>query len=374
MSDASLRERLRTATLPRPSPRIPLRPARGCPSSRSPALMAKRGRPRSAAPTCGHVNIDVRLLTIEDQEAGARLDSFVSSHLGQISRTRIQRAIEDGDILVNDRIMKASYRVRPGDQIEIDLPEPPPVELKAEPIPLSVVYEDDDLIVVDKPAGLVVHPGAGIEAGTLANALVHHFNELSGTAGRTRPGIVHRIDKDTSGLLVIAKNDATHENLSDQFRDRQVFKSYIALVYGKMSQMRGEIEARIGRSRNNRTRMAVLRGDAGRAAHTLFEVTARFSGFTLLSVQIKTGRTHQIRVHLAHIGHPLVGDSAYGGGRENSIRDSEIRRKVAGLGRHFLHSARLAFNHPRTGERMEFTSALPPDLAGFLDELRSNSA
>lgn len=328
--------------------------------------------PKRAATECGSVNTEIQLLTVEDQAAGARLDSFLSSHLDQISRTRVQRAIEDGDILVNDRVVKASYRVRPGDQIEIDLPEPPPVKLTAEPIPLSVIYEDDDLIVVDKPAGLVVHPGAGIESGTLANALVHHFNELSGMAGRIRPGIVHRIDKETSGLLVVAKNDPTHENLSNQFRDRQVFKSYTALVYGNMSQVQGEIEARIGRSRNNRTRMAVLRGDAGRTAHTLFEVTARLSGFTLLTVQIKTGRTHQIRVHLAHIGHPLVGDSAYGGGRENSIRGSEIRRKVAGLGRHFLHSTRLAFNHPRTGERMEFASALPPDLAGFLDELRSN--
>lgn len=317
---------------------------------------------------------EVQLLAIGDEAAGARLDSFLSSHLDKISRTRVQRAIEDGDILVNDRVVKASYRVRPGDQIEIDLPEPPPVELMAEPMPLNVVYEDDDLIVVDKPAGLVVHPGAGIESGTLANALVHHFNELSGKAGRVRPGIVHRIDKETSGLLVIAKNDTTHESLSDQFRDRQVFKSYIALVYGTMSQARGEIEARIGRSRHNRTRMAVLRGDAGRAAHTIFEVVERFSGFTLLSVQIKTGRTHQIRVHLAHIGHPVVGDSTYGGGRENSIRDSEIRRKVAGLGRHFLHSARLGFKHPRTGARLDFASALPPELAGLLDDLKSKGA
>ncbi len=320
------------------------------------------------------VTIEAQLLTIGDEAADARLDSFLSSHLDQISRTRVQRAIEDGDILVNERVVKASYRLRPGDQIEIDLPEPPPVELKAEPIPLTVVYEDNDLIVVDKPAGLVVHPGAGIESGTLANALVHHVNELSGKAGRIRPGLVHRIDKDTSGLLVIAKNDTSHESLSDQFRDRQVFKSYTALVYGKMSETRGEIETRIGRSRNNRTRMAVLRGDAGRAAHTIFEVAERFNGFTLLSVQIKTGRTHQIRVHLAHIGHPVVGDEAYGGGRENSIRASEIRRKVAALGRHFLHSARLAFKHPRTGERLEFASALPPDLAGLLDELSANKA
>ncbi|MEK6299534.1 MAG: RluA family pseudouridine synthase [Acidobacteriota bacterium] len=309
---------------------------------------------------------DAQLLTIGDQEAGSRLDSFLASHLDQISRTRIQRAIEDGDIVVNDHVVKASYRVRPGDQIDIDLPEPPPVELLPQPIPLNVVYEDEDLIVIDKPAGLVVHPGAGIESGTLANALVHHFNELSGKAGKTRPGIVHRIDKETSGLLVVAKNDTTHENLSNQFRDRLVFKRYVALVYGRVSTERGEIEARIGRSRGNRTRMAVLGGGAGRNAHTIFEVAARFNGFTLLNVQIKTGRTHQIRVHLSHLGHPVVGDSAYGGGRENSIRDSAIRREVAELGRHFLHSAQLSFNHPRTGERLEFTSALPAGLAGLL--------
>ena len=315
------------------------------------------------------MSVDAQLLTVTDEAAGARLDSFLASHLSQISRTRVQRAIEDGDILINERVVKVSYRVRPGDQIEIDLPEPPPVELKPEPIPLNVVYEDDDLIVIDKPAGLVVHPGAGMESGTLANALVHHFNELSGKAGKIRPGIVHRIDKETSGLLVVAKNDTTHESLSNQFRDRQVFKSYIALVYGRVPNERGEIEARIGRSRSNRTRMAVLKGGAGRTAHTIFEVAERFNGFTRLSVQIKTGRTHQIRVHLSHIGHPVVGDGAYGGGRENSIRDPVVKREVAGLGRHFLHSAQLAFSHPRTGERLEFSSALPTELAGLLQKL-----
>jgi 23S rRNA pseudouridine1911/1915/1917 synthase len=318
------------------------------------------------------VSVEAQLLTVGDEAAGARLDSFLASHLSQISRTRIQRAIEDGDVLVGDHVVKASYRVRPGDRIEIDLPEPPPVELAAEALPLNVIFEDDDLIVVSKPAGMVVHPGAGIDSGTLANALVHHFNELSGKAGSTRPGIVHRIDKETSGLLVVAKNDRTHESLSDQFRDRQVFKMYIGLVYGRMSQERGEIEARIGRSRHNRTRMAVLRGGAGRTAHTVFEVAERFSGFTLLNVQIKTGRTHQIRVHLSHVGHPVVGDAAYGGGRENSIRDLEIKRKVAALGRHFLHSARLAFNHPRTKEWMQFESPLPAELSSLLEALGSN--
>jgi 23S rRNA pseudouridine1911/1915/1917 synthase len=315
------------------------------------------------------VSTEAQSLTISTEAAGARLDTFLASLINEVSRTRIRRAIEDGDILVNDRAVKPSYRLRAGDEVEIDLPEPPPVELAPEPIALNVAREDDDLIVVDKPAGMIVHPGAGVESGTLANALVYHFNTLSGAAGRVRPGIVHRIDKETSGLLVVAKNDFTHERLSDQFRDRQVFKMYVALVYGRMSQERGEIEARLGRSPHNRTRMAVLRGGAGRTAHTAFQVAQVYGEFTLLNVQIKTGRTHQIRVHMAHVGHPVVGDAAYGGGRENSVRDPRVKQKIRALGRHFLHSAQLAFTHPRTGERLEFSSPLPPELAGFLKDL-----
>ncbi|HVG17991.1 MAG TPA: RluA family pseudouridine synthase [Blastocatellia bacterium] len=312
---------------------------------------------------------EAQLVTIDMEAAGARLDSFLASRLVEVSRTRIQRAIEDGDILVNERAVKPSYRLRAGDQVEIDLPEPPPAELAPEPIRLNVTHEDDDLIVVDKPAGMVVHPGAGVESGTLANALVYHFNALSETAGRIRPGIVHRIDKETSGLLVVAKNDFTHERLSDQFRDRQVFKMYAALVYGRMSQERGEVEARIGRSSHNRTRMAVLRGGAGRTAHTVFQVARAYAEFTLLNVQIKTGRTHQIRVHMAHAGHPVVGDATYGGGRENSVRDASVRQRIRALGRHFLHSAQLAFTHPRTGARLEFSSPLSPELSEFLKDL-----
>jgi 23S rRNA pseudouridine1911/1915/1917 synthase len=322
--------------------------------------------PRKRRNAIRNVATEVQLLTIAPQQAGVRLDSFLASQLTTISRTRAQRAIADGDILVNEHVVKPSYRLCDGDQIEIDLPEPPPVELVPEAIPLTIVHEDDDLIVVNKPAGMVVHPGAGVNSGTLAHALVYHFNLLSGTAGRIRPGIVHRLDKETSGLLVVAKNDVAHERLSDQFRDRQVFKRYIALVYGRISKERGDIEARIGRSRHNRTRMAVLRGGAGRTAHTIFEVAKRYRDFTLLNVQIKTGRTHQIRVHLAHIGHPVVGDSSYGGGRENSIHDTAIKRAVQSLERHFLHSAELALNHPSTGERLEFAVGLPEDLAAFL--------
>jgi len=316
------------------------------------------------------VSTEVQLLTITDEAAGQRIDAFLASRLSEISRTRIQRAIEDGDVVVDSRTVKPSYRLRAGDQIEIDLPDPPAVAVAAEAIPLKIIYEDDDLVVVDKTAGMVVHPGAGIESGTLVNALVYHFNELSGKAGSIRPGIVHRIDKETSGLLVVAKNDVSHERLSDQFRDRLVFKLYVALVYGRLSDERGEIEARIGRSPHNRTRMAVLRGGAGRAAHTLFEVADRFPRFTLVKAQIKTGRTHQIRVHMAHIGHPVVGDAVYGGGRENSILDPAIRREIKKLGRHFLHSYEMAFTHPRTGARLEFHSPLPGELTSFLAHLK----
>lgn len=310
---------------------------------------------------------DILLLKVD--EAGVRIDAYLASCLSDISRTRIHRAIEDGDVLVNDRAVKPSYRVRAGDQIEIDLPEPPVVDLLAEAIPLKIIYEDDDFVVVDKPAGMVVHPGAGIESGTLANALLYHFNQLSGAAGRIRPGIVHRIDKETSGLLVVAKNDLAHEKISEQFHDRKVFKLYVALVYGQVTKDRGEIDARIGRSQNNRTRMAVVGGGAGRAALTLFEVARRFEEFTLLNIQIKTGRTHQIRVHLSHIGHPVVCDTAYSAGRENNVRSPQSRRKIKHMSRHFLHSSQLAFAHPRTGERMKFISPLPSELSGFLEGL-----
>jgi 23S rRNA pseudouridine1911/1915/1917 synthase len=316
--------------------------------------------------------LETQLITATADVSGTRLDAFLSSQFTDISRTRIQRAIEDGDILVNDRMVKPSYKLRADDKIEIDLPEPPPVDLLPEPLPLDIIYEDDALIVVNKPAGMVVHPGAGLDSGTLANALVYHFNELSGAAGRIRPGIVHRIDKETSGLLVVAKNDLAHIRLSEQFHDRNVFKMYVALVYGRVSQSIGDIEANIGRSPHNRTRMAVLKGGAGRYAHTIFQVEDRYQEFSLLRVQIKTGRTHQIRVHLAHIGHPVVGDIVYGQGRENSIRDPIRRKEIRLLGRHFLHAAQLEFVHPATGELMKFEAPMPAELTSFLSMLNQN--
>jgi 23S rRNA pseudouridine1911/1915/1917 synthase len=313
--------------------------------------------------------LETPVITAPADVSGTRLDAFLSSQFTDISRTRIQRAIEDGDILVNDRAVKPSYKLRADDKIEIDLPEPPPVDLLPEPLPLDIIYEDDALIVVNKPAGMVVHPGAGLDSGTLANALVYHFNELSGTAGRMRPGIVHRLDKETSGLLVVAKNDLAHMKLSEQFHDRNVFKMYVALVYGRVSQSIGDIEANIGRSPHNRTRMAVLKGGAGRHAHTIFQVEDRYQEFSLLRVQIKTGRTHQIRVHLAHIGHPVVGDTVYGQRRENSVRDPLMRKEIRLLDRHFLHAAQLEFLHPVTGEIKKFEAPMPAELTSFLSVL-----
>jgi 23S rRNA pseudouridine1911/1915/1917 synthase len=311
--------------------------------------------------------------TIDAEHAGGRLDSFLASVIEAVSRTRLQRAIEDGDILVNERLSKPSHRLRAGDRIDVELPEPPPVELQPESIPLNIAHEDEDLIVLDKPAGMVVHPGSGISSGTLANALVHHFNQLSGRAGLIRPGIVHRIDKDTSGLLIVAKNDFTHERLSDQFRDRKVFKLYFALVYGRSKHERGEIDSNIGRDPRHRTRMAVLRGGAGRPALTIYEVDRRLQSgsdeFTLLRVQIKTGRTHQIRVHLTSLGYPVVGDSIYGAGRDKSVSSSAIRGAIRSMNRQFLHATRLELTHPRTGELLKLESPLPAELEVFLSKI-----
>ena len=306
---------------------------------------------------------------VTEESTGARLDVFLVSVLAGQSRSHIQRLIKDGHVQVDGREAKPNLTVKTGQAVAVDIPDLIDPAPAPEALPLPIVYQDRDLIVVDKPAGMVVHPGAGIESGTLANALVHHFNVLSSVAGSIRPGIVHRLDKDTSGLLVVAKNDLAHQRLSDQFRERQVYKLYVALVYGRLSNERGEIEARIGRGTHNRTRMAVLKGGAGRPAHTIYEVAHRYQDFTLLKVQIKTGRTHQIRVHLAHIGHPVAGDASYGSGRINSLGNVTIKRAVQALGRHFLHSTELAFNHPRSGERLEFTSPLPLELEALLAKL-----
>jgi len=301
-------------------------------------------------------------LKIGSEQAGLRLDAFLASQIEGWSRARLQKLIENEDVLVNGKPSKSSYKLREGDDLEIELTAAPATDFAPEDIPIDVVYEDDTLVVVNKPAGLVVHPAAGIPSGTLANALAYHFQQLP--ARGVRPGIVHRLDRDTSGLIVVAKTEAALENLSDQFRDRTVFKSYVALVHGRMSPDSGKIDQPLARDRSNRTRMAVVRG--GRNALTLYRVRRSFDRFTLLDVELKTGRTHQIRVHLAWLKHPVVGDETYGGGRDNTIQDPKLRAHVRNLKRHFLHAEKLSFTHPKTGEVVKFESPLPAELSALL--------
>ena len=297
--------------------------------------------------------------------AGLRLDAYLASQIEGWSRARLQRLIESEDILVNGKPAKASYKLREQDQIEVELIAPSTDSFSPENIPLDIVYEDETLVVVNKPAGRVVHPASGTPSGTLANALAYHFQALPDRG--VRPGIVHRLDRDTSGLLVVAKTEAALENLSDQFRDRTVFKSYVALVHGRVLSDSGRIDQPLARDPSNRTRMAVVRG--GRNALTLYRVRRSFERFTLLDVELKTGRTHQIRVHLAWMKHPVVGDETYGGGRDNTIRDARLRARFRNIKRHFLHAEKLGFSHPVTKEKVHFESPLPQELANLLTVL-----
>jgi 23S rRNA pseudouridine1911/1915/1917 synthase len=304
---------------------------------------------------------------IDDDSVDSRLDTYLASQIQTWSRARLQRLIENEDVVVNSRSVKPSYRLRKGDEVEVELIASPVERFTPEDIPLDIVHEDEALIVVNKPAGLVVHPAAGIHSGTLANALAFHFQNLPAATGSIRPGVVHRLDRDTSGLLVVAKTEEALENLSDQFRDRTVFKSYVALVHGRVEDSSGRIDQPLARDKSNRTRMAVVRG--GRSALTLYKVRKRYDRFTLLDVELKTGRTHQIRVNLAWLHRPVVGDETYGGGRDNNIQDARLRSVVRNLGRHFLHAERLAITHPTTGDRLEFEAPLPTELSDLLRQL-----
>jgi len=303
--------------------------------------------------------------TIDTDQAGIRLDAYLASQIESWSRARLQRLIENEDVLVNGKPAKPSYKLRQHDKVEVELIAPATAVFTPENIPVEIVYEDETLVVVNKPAGLVVHPAAGAASGTLANALAYHFQQLPGS--NVRPGIVHRLDRDTSGLLVVAKTEAALENLSDQFRDRTVYKSYVALVHGRVSTDTGKIDQPLARDPANRTRMAVVRG--GRHALTLYRVRQAYERFTLLDVELKTGRTHQIRVHLAWLKYPVVGDETYGGGRDNTIRDPRLRARIRNLKRHFLHAEKLAFTHPRTNEIVKFEIPLPDELVKLLDVL-----
>ena len=309
-------------------------------------------------------------LVADADAAGLRLDVWLARRLPELSRARLQALVEEGHVRVDGAVVRASARLRQGQAVTVVVPPAVPAEPQPEDIPLVVVHEDARLLVIDKPAGLVVHPGAGTAGGTLVNALLRHVHDLSGIGGVLRPGIVHRLDRGTSGLLVVAKDDATHRALVEQFALRSVEKQYLALVHGVPRRAHGEVDAPIGRDPVHRQRMSI-RAPRGRAARTTWTIEEAFDGAALLRVRIHTGRTHQIRVHLASIGHPLAGDALYGGARTPSCKRPAAREALSSLRRPALHAALLAFSHPATGERVSFRSRLAPDIVAVLERLRA---
>lgn len=336
----------------------------------------------------------LRVIQAPPEAAGQRLDRFLAAQLDGVSRSRVQLLIDQGSVTVDGRAEKASWKMRGGESIEISgEPHPAPLKAVPEPIPLDVVYEDGDIAVVNKPAGMMVHAGSGASddarsRGTLVNALLHRFNALSSTGGELRPGIVHRLDKDTSGLIVVAKNDRAHAALGAMFAGRRVKKTYFALVHGALQRERGTITAGISRDPVRRTRMTTRPTENARSAVSHFEVVrrvaSRFGRFTAVKVRIETGRTHQIRVHMASIGHPVVGDALYGGARQLTDQQAAqaagsraARRKrepeKLRLGRNFLHAARIEFTHPITGKPIELEAPLPPELERCLHRIESGA-
>ena len=287
----------------------------------------------------------------------------------ELSRARVQRLIREGHVLLNGRTVRASHAVHTGDAVDLEVPPVASAVPAAEDLPLAVLHDDADLVVVDKPAGMVVHPAAGHERGTLVNALLHHVAGLSGIGGEERPGIVHRLDRGTSGVMVVAKHDAAHAELSRQFADREVDKEYLGLAWGLLNAGR-RIDARLGRDPADRKKIST-RARRARTAVTRITGAERLRGLTLATIAIATGRTHQIRVHLASIGHPIAGDALYGGVRRHLAAD---HRALASLDRPFLHARRLAFTHPRDGRRVEFETPLPADLQAVVDDLRERRA
>jgi len=332
---------------------------------------------------------EVRKFEVTAEAAKQRLDQFLVAQLDGVSRSRVQLLLEQGDVLVDGEREKASFKLRGRETIVLTgEPHPAPLKAQAEEIALDVVYEDADLAVINKPSGMMVHAGSGQNEdersrGTLVNALLFRFKKLSSTGGDLRPGIVHRLDKDTSGLIVVAKNDRTHAALGEMFSSRQIKKTYVALVQGAVEKVHGTINAEVGRDPLRRTRMTVHPRENGRTAVSHYEVVrriaSRFGKFTLVRVRIETGRTHQIRVHMSSIGHPVVGDTLYGGaGQLTDQIAAQLRRKTPPerlrLGRNFLHAARLEFTHPKTGKLLELESPLPPELENFLNLVEDGQA
>lgn len=303
---------------------------------------------------------------VSPSDANQRLDVYLSAR-SQISRSQVQRLIEEGRVLLEGKPWRKYQRVKPGEMAILSLPPPQPSDLSPEALPLHVLFEDEALIVLNKEPGMVVHPAPGHSSGTLVHALLHHCPDLGGIGGILRPGIVHRLDKDTSGLLVVAKTEESLRSLAEQFKSREVSKEYLALVLGEMRQDRGEVDVPIGRQEGDRKKMGV-RTRKGRSAMTRYQVLERFPGLTLVLVMPHTGRTHQIRVHLSHIGHPILGDPIYGG-RRGSI--SMETRKDLGAKRQMLHALRLDFNHPGSGERLGLKAPLPSDFRMILEAIGS---
>jgi 23S rRNA pseudouridine1911/1915/1917 synthase len=340
-------------------------------------------------------NSVTRTIDVPAEAAGQRLDQFIAAQLEGVSRSRVQLLMEQGDVLVNGEREKASLKLRGGERIVLTgEPHPAPLKATAEDIPLDVVFEDKDLAVVNKPAGMMVHAGSGQNEdarsrGTLVNALLYRFKKLSATGGDLRPGIVHRLDKDTSGLIVVAKNDRTHAALGEMFSSRLMKKTYVALVQGSVERQRGTINTGVSRDPMRRTRMTTQPSDNARSAVSHYEVVRRFNcrfgKFTLVNVRIETGRTHQIRVHMASIGHPVIGDTLYGGAGQltdqvasQAATSKAARRKAEPeklrLGRNFLHAAKLEFVHPTTGKLLQLEAPLPEELERFLERLAGGTA
>ena len=306
---------------------------------------------------------------VDNSDAGMRLDTYLSQRVFELTRSQIKKLVQEHTILLNHLSSKPASILRKGDVITGSIPPPRRLDVIPQDIPLEILYEDPWIIVVNKPAGMVVHPGAGIDSGTLVHALLFHCRDLSQINGIIRPGIVHRLDKNTSGVMVAAKNAAAHHHLSAQFRTRQIGKRYIALIHGEMREWEGIVEAPLGRHPKERKRISI-HTRKGRNAITQWRVIKRFRGFSLLEVIPKTGRTHQIRAHLSSQGHPIVGDPQYCRGKWiERIRDPQARERIRALKRQALHSERLGLVHPRSGEFMEFNAPLPEDMAGIIQFL-----
>ena len=298
-------------------------------------------------------------LIVENEENGSRLDTFIRDHQPEITRSAAEKWIQEGCVTVNAKEVGKSYRLSAGDRVELCIPEPVPLNVRPENIPLDILYEDGDLLVVQKPKGMVVYPAAGNYTGTLVNALLYHCGDtLSGINGVIRPGIVHRIDKDTSGLLIVAKNDRSHQKLAEQIKTHSFTREYEAVVHGRLKEGTGTVDAPIGRHPTDRKKMAVVSQNS-RNAVTHYQVLEEFSRFTHLRLRLETGRTHQIRVHMAYIGHPVAGDPVYG-----------PKKVEPGLQGQCLHARKIGFIHPSTGEYLEFDSGLPPYFTQFLEKLR----